>query len=901
MSAVFCGLLAVLCLLLAGPARSGAVDVAEGAERIPVGWALEYFLDESGGLDVAAAVRDARYRPLAGNTLSLGFRSAALWARLTLRHTGGAPIERWLQVGPERLEEVSLFLPEPSGGFRRLDNGLKVAVRRRPIPARGIVFPLRLEAGQTLTVYLRVQSRTALSLNPVLWTPDGFRDAAHREDLFAMLNIGALLGLATYSLLLFPLQRDRAALLNGFSLVCFCLIETAYYGYGYAYLWPDSPDWAARAPPVFVMLNLLCLNRFAHEFLALRQHRRPLLDVWLSGLALAVLGMAAAYVLGAPIRTFGPIALALVLVSLISLLSVSLYAWRAGYRPARYLVFGLILVLVNAVARLGEIQGWLPFLSGLSGQAGLAGVSFASNSLYFIGIGVRANWLRREKERAQILALKLQEEVQAHLEAQVAERTFDLREAKERAERADRAKGEFLARVSHELRTPLHAILGYTHLLRRDPAGIKTGERLALVEGGGRHLLGLIDDLLDYARWERNALAPVPEAAFLYRLLERCREHGAVLAAKRRNRFEAVFGESLPAVVRVDARRLEQVLLILLSNAARYTQGGAIRLAVRAEESAMGKARLRFAVADTGIGIAEADLERIFQPFERALGEERSNGLGLGLAIGRQIVRAMGGELQVESRLGAGSRFRFTVELEPAAEDEIPIEMPDLDILGYAGPPRGILVVEDHAASRCFLEQLLSELGFEVHSADCVREALELMASAPFDLAVLDQWLPDGSAWDLLRALRRNTSTAEIPAILLSAMPPTPPDGWSIARGFDAVLLKPASGAELLDLIGGLLGLDWVRKEADSAGEATAIEQADSPETRRDPAPPGVWSATEQAELVELAQQGAVYEIEEWIARTRRARPDGEPWLADIEARLAALDFEGIAAVFPSG
>lgn len=258
----------------------------------------------------------------------------------------------------------------------------------------------------------------------------------------------------------------------------------------------------------------------------------------------------------------------------------------------------------------------------------------------------------------------------------------------------------------------------------------------------------------------------------------------------------------------------------------------------------------------------------------------------MGLAIGRQIVRAMGGELRVDSRPGEGSRFWFEISLDLAVEEDIPMSFPDLDMVGYAGPPRGILVVEDYAANRRLLEQLLTELGFVVHAAGGVGEALALLAAASFDLALLDQCLPDGTAWDILRALRDGGQTASVPAVLLSAQPPHPPDDWGTLPGFDAVLLKPVGGAEVLECIGDLLGLAWQRAEQAPAGSGEAGRAA----TR------GVPSTASCAELAEWARQGAVYEIEEWIAHTRQIRPECREFCREVEHCLATLDFERIAA-----
>lgn len=864
-------------VLLACMAQAAAVDVPAGADRLPLGRSLEYLFTtaERGS---AEAIRDGGYRPAAGNGLAFGFRSEVLWVRMTLHNPAPAAIERVLQIKPVRLEEVSLFVPEAGGAYRRLDNGMHVALTGRPVPTHAIAFPLHLEPGASTTLYLRVHTRTILSLRPVLWTPAAFAAAMARQDLFDMLSIGALLGLSVYAILTFPLRRDWAALWLGLTMLVSCLSEAVWNGYDLAYLWPGQLEWTVRAVPVLPLLVQMGFNRFFSVLIPFAALGWVKARRWLDGLLLADIALLGAILLSPrPDRhLIATLILLLVAAVLLSFLGISVAALRKGYRPAAYAIAGILfLAFTIAAPRLGESMGWpMPAVS-------FAPPLFVTTLLFFASISQRVDLLRREKAATLAETLAGQQRIAARLEAQVAERTLGLQEAKERAERADMAKGEFLARVSHELRTPLHTILGYANLLRRDVTDSRSGERLSMVEESSHHLAKLVDELLDYARGERGGLQLRIEAMFLYRLLERLRKQGTILADPRRHCFECRLMDTLPRLVRMDALRLEQVLLILLSNAIRYTEAGRIILSVEALATGTGRMRLRFAVEDTGPGIAESDRERIFNPFERIPGSDHTGGLGLGLAIGRQIVRAMGGELRVDSRLGDGSRFWFDLELDLAVEEEVPLLLPDLDINGYAGPARTILLVEDCAANRHLLEQVLVELGFIVHVADGAGRALVLLAAQAFDLALLDQRLADGTGWDILRALQRLASP--IPAVLLSAQPPLPPKDWGKLPGFDAVLLKPVNGADVLQCIGGLLGLVWLK-----AGSTGGLPR---PGTGCMAMP----SAADCATLATLAQQGAVYELEEWLARVRLIQPGCTAFCDEVDERLSVLDFAAIA------
>lgn len=256
-----------------------------------------------------------------------------------------------------------------------------------------------------------------------------------------------------------------------------------------------------------------------------------------------------------------------------------------------------------------------------------------------------------------------------HLEDLVRARTLELSDAKERAEIASRAKSQFLARMSHELRTPLNAVMGYAQLLKMDN-GLTPKQRngLDIIHSSGQHLLTLIVDILDLSRIEAGKaelrIAPVELVARLQAIVDIVR----VMAEDKHITLDLQLDPHLPAVVLADEKRLNQILLNLLGNAVKFTHVGGVLLMARAlpptDETEPGHVRLCFEVQDTGVGIAEDQAVRLFEPFEQAgSAEQRVGGTGLGLAISRQLVRMMGGEIQLESRLAQGSRFWFEISV----------------------------------------------------------------------------------------------------------------------------------------------------------------------------------------------------------------------------------------------
>jgi CheY-like chemotaxis protein len=261
----------------------------------------------------------------------------------------------------------------------------------------------------------------------------------------------------------------------------------------------------------------------------------------------------------------------------------------------------------------------------------------------------------------------------------------------------------------------------------------------------------------------------------------------------------------LPAGLRTDQRRLRQVLLNLLANAVRFTDRGWVSLSVTSN----GRGQVRFEVSDSGIGMSSDQLRKLFQRFEQVGDVEHSaGGTGLGLAISRNLVRLMGGDLQVTSSLGTGSTFWFELELNTTGHP-FGDSGPKPVISGYAGPRRSVLVVDDVLESRALLVELLEPLGFHVAQAENGATALSMARAARPDLIVTDIGMPEMGGYELGRRLGEDTGLASVPVIVISATHSAGSQREREALAEDARFTKPIDTEELLVTIARLLGIQW--------------------------------------------------------------------------------------------
>jgi signal transduction histidine kinase/CheY-like chemotaxis protein len=536
---------------------------------------------------------------------------------------------------------------------------------------------------------------------------------------------------------------------------------------------------------------------------------------------------------------------------------------------------------------------------------GAAALLMGAMALLLIGLW-RAVQRSRTAETARAgERVRLEAEIAAHARTDAA-----LLAAREVAEAANLAKSRYLVGVSHEIRSPLNAIHGYAQLLERD-GQVDPVEAARVIRRSSQHLIDIVDGLLDISRIETGQMKLnrdlVPLPAFLESLADMFRGQ----AAAKGLGFVWEPPANLPAYVRIDEKRLRQLLINLLSNAVKYTESGTITLAVRTSGMVA-----EFSVSDTGIGLDDEELSRIFEPFERGSSAQAraQPGTGLGLAITRTLAQIMGGDISATSTPGVGSRFALRLMLVEPAQTPV-ASVRRRPVTGYAGARRTIVAIDDDPAQLAVLQSLLRPLGFTVFAAGNGAAGIDLALRCAPDLVLLDIQMAGLSGWDVaerLRAIESHARAVEgsagtnrdaagiyksaagaagvgagparrLAILMVSANAHEYAAGADGRAAHDGFVLKPFDLDVLLDAIAAQLDLDWADPVPAVAPVVAALDLAPLDLA---------GAAPHLAELRRLGQAGHVRGLEARLQQLADAVPASLPLVAELRDQLKRYDLK---------
>lgn len=676
---------------------------------------IEVLEDMSGKLelqDVLSLAYQDRFKQAGQGTLqNVGHTTATWWIRFEVEQGGSIPWRVLLDAQNDYAINVYA---------RPLTTPAEVVALPRVAGLLSPAYALDVVANQPQQIYVQMASH---------FSPLSFRVSVVQQErtildnvlqvALLVLTMGGILSLAAYNLFLyFSFREDSYLWLVGFILA---LCSDMALLNGTLYWLVSSEAWYRLLLPFPGFLSIVTALGFFRKLISASQSV-PLFDkVMGAAMYMALLLMALSPVLHVTamwVAGLGGSVLSLAI-------PATIQAARQGYRLASSFTYALLVLILSAC----------PVI--------LMGLGILPNEFYGLYAIHWGFW------GFVLLLSKTQ-----------VERTRELREMSERAVAASEAKTEFLATMSHELRTPMNAVVGLGALLRMTPLNTEQQDYLTKLDVSSRHMLRLIDDILDFSRIEQRGLEMIDEPVQLRTLLDDISQILRDQAQRKGIVFECHTRLADHGCVRGDATRLSQVLLNLVSNAIKFTAQGKVALVVTEQASLTTDfLTLLFEVTDTGQGISATQLKKLFQPFVQGEGNSlTSGGFGLGLVISQRLVQAMGGELQVDSQVGEGSRFYFTLHFPKAANvtadlTHIPV---DANVLPDISPKR-ILLVDDDEINRFVARRLLESRGYAVTLAADGQAALDVVQAQQtqsFDLVLMDVSMPGMDGYATTRQLR---------------------------------------------------------------------------------------------------------------------------------------------------
>lgn len=732
----------------------------------------DHHIDLSGFLEMEESLDFAK---LINENTNLGFTDGSYWLRFELSNPLQKSVQLYLETGRPITDVVDLYQIHDKNLIASFKSGDLIPASERPINHRKILFPLELDGGETYTFYINYKSDGEVINLPLnLFDSESLIVQSYFDQLIFGGFYGILFLAGIIYLFFYFGIREKSFLLYSAYVLSIIMLHLGLDGFFYQYFAPKAGWFSNHSVLIFATISAIAFGRYAQIYLQVKAYS-PLIHKSFNVLLVSLfILLASIFTVSSGLKYYYPLVNLLGILILIHVIASLVTGYIKEKSPDVFFSLGIAFFFLGFTVFILNNFSIIPnsFWTEFSSKLGTGlEVMFLSLSM-----SNRIRLLKSEKEKMQGVALQQSEE-------------------------SNQIKSFFLSNISHELRTPLNAIIGLSRSIRESSADEKTKNDLEVIQYSSLGLLSSIDSILDYSRIEKKELKleykPFAFQKLLYEIKsnieKQCTDKGLKFV------FEEI--NQMPKYINGDLARTRQILQNLLNNAVKFTQQGEIRLRIITEKKSSETVSLSFQVTDTGVGIKQEKLDRIFESFiqEQIDDKRKFGGFGLGLCIVKALVEQYGGRLNLESEEGNGTSVTVDIEFklpEKKSRNMESMENGEFDLQG-----KNILVAEDNPVNQLVMKSMLKKwknTSFE--TAINGLEALEKLKIGKFDLILMDLQMPEMDGYEATEAIRNGECGAiyiSIPIIAVTADTTEKAKNKVMEVGMNEYITKPIDQQEL--------------------------------------------------------------------------------------------------------